>query len=103
MREHRYSDTARQLDDELGAELTAHQAEKSARAEAEKDKEEPGAGLDRIAKGKTPLDEVRALIDSSRHKSAEEELREHAVRQKLAAARDRGPKAVAEFLEAAKR
>lgn len=100
MREHRYTETAQQLDDELNAELTTHQAEKSAKADSEK--ETPGAGLDRIAKGKTPLDEVRAIIDASRHKSAEEELREHGVRQKLAAAKTRGPRLIEDFITAAK-
>lgn len=93
MSDFRYSDTARRLDDELVEEFKAAGGKKE--PEPTHDGEH---ALDRIAKGKTPLDEVKALIDATTHKSAADEIREHGVRQKLAAIKSRGPEAVDSFL-----
>jgi hypothetical protein len=101
MREFRYDDTARTFDEELEKDLLQLQSEKAAKHEPGHSEEE--SGIQRIAKGKTPLDEVRALIDASRQKSAAEEVAEHRVRRKLAELRDRPRQQVDEFLEAAKR
>ena len=89
----RYNDTALKLEEEL-AEIKS--AEKAIPAPEE-------SGILRIAKGKTPLDEVRALIDSSKQKSAGAEISEYRVRAKLAGIRDAGPRAVESFLAKANR
>lgn len=99
MREFRYDDKARTFDEELEKDLIQLQSEKQAA------KDEPGdgeSGIQRIARGKTPLDEVRALIDASKTKSAEDEVREHRVRQKLAALRDAEHVRIDSFINQAK-
>jgi len=98
MREFRYDEKARAFDDELEKELSAHVIEK----QSEKAESKADNGLARIAQGRTPLDEVRALIDASKNKSAAEEVAEHRVRQKLATLRDAPRVAVDAFLTHAK-
>lgn len=98
MREFRYDHTARCFDEDLEKDLVAHEAEKTAKREAAT---EPNA-LRRMAEEKSPLDEVRDLIDSSRHKAAEDEIREHGVRKKLAAIRDGERASIDTFITQAK-
>jgi beta-phosphoglucomutase-like phosphatase (HAD superfamily) len=100
MRDFRYDDTARTFDEALEADLLQLASEKAAKHEGTE--HEPESGIQRIAKGKTPLDEVRALIDASRQKSAAEEVAEHRVKEKLAELRDTPIKQVDEFLNRAK-
>jgi hypothetical protein len=93
---HRYDDKAYRFDEELGDDLSRLAAEKVAEKPTE-------SGLDRIAKKKTPLDEVKAIIDASSAKSAEDAVKEHRVRSKLAEIRSRGPRRLDEFLSAVKK
>lgn len=99
MREFRYNDVARSFEEELEAEMLQHSKEKQAKKDGGG---EERSALQRIAEDKSPLDEVRALIDSSRHKSAGEEIAEHRVRQKLAGIRDQERASIDTFITQAK-
>jgi hypothetical protein len=95
--EFRYSKNARELDDALVTELTQHRAEAAERAEDEKQANEY-CGLDHIAKGGTPLDQVKAIIESKKAKPAKKMLEEHAVGKKMAEMLVRGPGLIDTFL-----
>lgn len=97
MPEFRYDNVARTFDEELEKEMLQLSSEKAA-----KHQPEPESGIQRIAKGKTPLDEVKAIIDASRSKSAAQEVAEHRVRGKLAALRDGPREQVEQFINLAK-
>lgn len=92
----RYLRTAHEFDEALVEELAEHQTLKA----AEKAEKPADNAILRIAREKSPLDEVKALIESTKTKSAEEELREYRVQQKLAAMKDPGK--IDAFLEASK-
>lgn len=92
----RYDASAKKLDDEL-VEMFSKEATKP------EEEKKPVQAAPRLGQGKTPLDEVRALIDASRAKNASFEIAKHAVRQKLESIRDRGVQAVNDFVETAKR
>jgi hypothetical protein len=98
MSDFRYNEKARQLDDALDADAAEYVAEKAAM----KAKPEAESGIQRIAKGGTPLDEVRALIESGKQKAAQD-LREHAVKQKLAALKAQPYVDVDEFINLAQK
>lgn len=102
MRDFRYDDKARTFDEELEKDLLQLQSEKQAKSEGSELTHDAESGIQRIARGKTPLDEVRALIDASKTKSAEDEVKEHRVRQKLAAIRDAESERVDSFINQAK-
>jgi hypothetical protein len=97
MSEFRYDNIARTFDDELEKEMFQLELEKAAKHQLE-----PESGIQRIAAGKTPLDEVKALIEASRSKNIMQEVAEHQVRKKLAAIRDRPREQVEQFLNLAK-
>jgi len=99
MKDFRYDDKARTFDEELEKDLVAYEAEKTAKKEADR-QNEPN-GIARLAE-KSPLDEVRELIDSTRHKSAEEEIRQHTTKKKLAAFDVARQTSIDEFITQAK-
>lgn len=103
MTDFRYAENAQKLEEELLTELTEHSKERGA-LESEKQsatEDRRSGGLDRIAKGETPLDAVRSIIESQ--KKSPQIMREHGVSKKLAQMARRGRDTVEQFLENVKR
>jgi hypothetical protein len=95
---HRYLKAAHEFDEALTEDLVELETLKAAEKAAEPDK---GNAVLRIAREKSPLDEVKAIIESTKTKSAEEDLREYRVRQKLAALKTPDASVIDDFLTAA--
>lgn len=96
---HRYLKAAHEFDEALTEDLVELETLKAAEKAAEPDK---GNAVLRIAREKSPLDEVKAIIESTKTKSAEEDLREYRVRQKLAAMRTGSQELVKQFIDQTK-
>ncbi len=97
MRDHRYSENARQLEDDIVSELTTHQQERSMEAEEKQAARlaSAGGGLDAIAAG-TPLDRVKAIIEKKH--TPGHELKKHEAGKKMASMSVRGMRAIEQFL-----
>lgn len=95
MTDFRYNAKARDLEDSLLEELEAHAAEKAAE-DAASHHPQP-SGLKRIADGKTPLEEVKAIIEAKR-KTAAEVLRDHVIKGELVKRANKGRVLVEGFL-----
>lgn len=92
---YRYNNTAHEFDEQLSGFLTELEGERVIKEAVEK---EPDDSLQRIVTGKTPLEEVRAIIESKTKKSAAEEIEEHGVRLELRKVATRSREAVDSFL-----
>ncbi len=95
MTEFRYSDTARKLDDSI-----VEDAKTSQKGEGDVVETKEDSGLSRI--GKTALDELHGIQAARQAKTAEQEVAEHRIREKLAEIKSRGQRAVEDFLVGAK-
>jgi hypothetical protein len=78
--DYRYNDRQRAFDESLSKELNQIELDKQSSDEVPEE-----SGIRRIAQKKTPLDQVKEVIEASQRKSAAEEIREFGVRRKLAA------------------
>lgn len=96
---YRYEKAAHDFDDSLSTFLTELEGEAVIKEAVEREMDD---GLRRITSGKTPLDEVREIIDSKTKKTAGEELREYGIRKELRKLAARSREAVDNFLTAAK-
>lgn len=94
---YRYNNTAREFDEQLSGFLTELEGENAIKEAVER---EPADGLQRIVTGKTPLEEVRAIIESKAKKSASQELLEYGIRKDLRKLAASGREAVDSFLKA---
>ncbi len=104
MSEFRYNANSRALEEDL-VEILSDAARETAVKEAEaesKQRDAASGGLARIAAGKTPLDEVRAILAQQQTKSAEQEISEHRVRRELRKVASRNQRFVEKFLTEAK-
>ena len=104
MNDHRYMDDAHAFDESL-VEILSEAARESAVKEAEAEsarKDKAGGGLQRIAEGRTPLDEVKAILEKQQGKTAAQEIREYEVRRELRKVASRPKDIVDGFLENAK-
>lgn len=96
---YRYNNTAHEFDEQLSGFLTELEGERVIKEAVEK---EPDDSLQRIVTGKTPLEEVRAIIESKTKKSAAEEIEEHGVRLELRKLAQESHDRIDNFLEATK-
>lgn len=96
---YQYDKHAQEFDRGLSEFLSEMESEKAAEAAADY---KPDDGLKRIATGKTPLDEVREIIESKKTKSAAEEIAEHEIRTELRKLSNQQRAALNDFLTAAK-
>jgi hypothetical protein len=101
MREFRYHHNARALDEELSEDLSGAAREGAVKAAEQHSKSQQGGGLERIAKGLTPLEEVKAILEVAKKKTAEQVLLEHDVRDALRQIVEREQASVDAFLEPA--
>ena len=82
------------------SEIARENAVKEAEAEVNKKTRQSG-GLERIAAGKTPLEEVKAILEEQNLKSASQVILENAVRNKLRKVAGRDQRLVEGFLKEA--
>lgn len=100
----RYNENAQALEEDL-VDILEEASRESAVKEAEEQsakKAKASGGLDRILSGRTPVDEVKAILEEQGIKSAEQEILEHDVRRGLRKVARKNQDRVENFITASK-